>query len=41
MYEMIAARTSANPVFPALLDAAVRRRQAETEPVAGESPEAK
>jgi len=31
--EMIAERASANPAFPALLDAAARRRQAETEQV--------
>gem|GEM_PF-3838912 len=39
--EMIAARTSANPAFPALLNAAVQRRQAETEQVADDAPEAK
>jgi len=39
--EMIAARTSANSAFPPLLDAAVQRRQAETEQVADHAPEAK
>ncbi|MGH9165211.1 MAG: hypothetical protein ACRDZW_06860 [Acidimicrobiales bacterium] len=39
--EMIAERTLANPVSPALLGAAVQRRQAETELADDDAPEAK
>lgn len=39
--EMIAERTRANPAFPAVLDAAIRRRQVDAELVADSAPEAK